>query len=90
LLQTLHEIDPWRAPTVVSPAQARGKIAARIVAASATVGAKVTKKAAEATAKAALESLIQRVSGGVKLVPDSHPAPAIAGGGADFPALTNP
>lgn len=92
LLPMLHDVEPYKAPGVISPAQARGKIAARLVADAATAGQKLTKKAAEAAAKAALKPLIQRVSSGVKLVPDSHPSPAIAitGGGTEFPALPAP
>lgn len=79
----LTEAEAYEPRVVVSPAQARMKLARRILVDrlemwGQTVGAKrPTKKDAEQAAREELQAFIEKRSGGVKLVPRSHPTPAI-------------
>ena len=75
-------VDPYATPAIVSPAQARARIA------DAIRGQHKTKKAATEAAKAILAPLTHKPLH-TALVPAADPRPAIVGGGAEFPMLAD-
>jgi hypothetical protein len=86
-LAAVHEVEAWKPRVPVSPAQARGLVAAKIHVEAAGRKPKLTKKAAEDQARVALAPLISSSSSGWTLAPDNDPRPALVGGGAEFSVL---
>jgi hypothetical protein len=94
LLAAAHEVDPFAPPKVLSPSQARHRIADRDYDAALDAwllrgkpkGSKPTKKACEVVARRALDPQITRPRY-AKLAQAADPRPALSGGASEFLAL---
>ena len=77
-LEMAHGIDPWAPREIVSPAQARSRLADLIR------PEHKTKKAAAEAARDALARLIFTPKTGTAIVPEADPRPALPTNGAEF------
>ena len=75
----LAGLDPYAAPKVVSPAQARGRIVDHLVAEAKATGTKLTKKVAEQQARSDLKGLLYRPKS-LSLARADDERPAVSGG----------
>lgn len=87
VLALTYEIDPFAPREVDSPAQIQGKLRDVFVAEAKAKGEKLTKKAAEETARGILKPHTYLPKTGTSLVPVTDDRPALAGAAGEFGAL---